>query len=156
MTKAKHWVPEGYHTVTPYLIVSDAASAIEFYKTAFGAGELMRLPGPGGKVMHAEVKIGDSPVMLADEFPEMGMRSPSSMGGSPVSICPYVQDVDACFGQTIPAGAKEKRPLQDQLKFPNRKASSIGSPPPADPTPRSRHRRDCRCGRPTAQDSPAG
>ncbi len=108
-------IPDGYHSVTPYLIVSDAASAIEFYKSAFGASELMRLPGPGGKVMHAEVKIGDSPVMLADEFPEMGMRSASTMGGSPVSICLYVEDVDTCFAQAIAAGAKEKRPVQDQF-----------------------------------------
>ena len=78
--------PDGYHSVTPYLITNDAAAAIEFYKAAFGATELMRLPGPGGKLMHAEIKVGDSPIMLADEFPEMGIRSAKSFGGSPVIL----------------------------------------------------------------------
>jgi PhnB protein len=108
-------IPEGYHSVTPYLIVNDGAGAIEFYKRAFGATELMRMEGPGGKVGHAEVRIGNSPVMLADEFPDMGARSPRSLGGSPVSLLVYVEDVDAQFRQAIAAGAKEIRPLADQF-----------------------------------------
>ena len=108
-------IPEGYHTVTPYLIVKDAAGAIDFYRKAFGATELMRFAGPGGKVGHAEVKIGDSVVMLADEFPEMGFRGPQSLGGSAVSMCLYVEDVDARFHQAVAAGATVMRPLADQF-----------------------------------------
>jgi PhnB protein len=108
-------IPDGYHTATPYLIVQGAASAIDFYKNAFGATELMRLADPSGKVGHAEIKIGDSPIMLADEFPEMGIRGPQSFGGSPVSLCLYVEDVDARVGQAIAAGARVLRPLQDQF-----------------------------------------
>jgi PhnB protein len=108
-------IPQGYHTATPYLIVSGAAKAIEFYKKAFGAKELMRLADPSGKVGHAEVKIGDSPIMLADEFPEMGAKGPQAFGGSPVSICLYVEDVDALFKQAIAAGAEAKRPVVDQF-----------------------------------------
>src|SRR6478736_6754774 len=100
-------IPEGYHSVTPYLIVRGAADAIEFYKKAFGATELFRFPGPGGKVGHAEIKIGDSPIMLADEYPDMGFRGPESLGGSAVSILLYVEDVDAQFRQALSAGAKE-------------------------------------------------
>jgi PhnB protein len=85
MSKAKP-IPKGYHTATPYLIVKDAAKAIEFYKKAFGAAETMRMTQPDGRIGHAEIKIGDSPIMLADEFPEMGARSPQALGGSPVSI----------------------------------------------------------------------
>lgn len=107
--------PDGYHSITPYLITDDASAAIEFYKAAFGATELMRLPGPGGKVMHAEIKVGDSPVMLADEFPEMGIRSAKSFGGSPVSLMIYTEDVDAMFAQALAAGATEKKPLADQF-----------------------------------------
>lgn len=108
-------IPDGYHTVTPYLIIDGAADAIEFYKKAFGAVEQMRMPGPNGKVMHAEIKIGDSPIMLADEFPEMDIRGPKSLGRSPVSILLYVEDVDTLFAQAISAGAKEKKPLADQF-----------------------------------------
>lgn len=108
-------IPDGYHTVTAYLIVKDAARALEFYKKAFSATELMRLPGPDGKVMHAEIKVGDSPIMLADEFPEMGARSPQSLGGSPVSILLYVEDVDARFNQAIAAGATVQRAVRDQF-----------------------------------------
>src|ERR1700738_3299115 len=93
MSKPKP-IPEGYHTATPYLIIKDAAKAIEFYKKAFGAKEMMRMSQPDGRIGHAEIKIGDSPIMLADEFPEMGARSPQSLGGSPVSIYLYVVDVD--------------------------------------------------------------
>jgi PhnB protein len=108
-------IPDGYHSVTPYLIISGAGAAIEFYKRAFGATELLRMPGPGGKVMHAEIKIGDSPIMLADEMPEMGYRGPQALGGTPVSIMLYVQDVDKTFNQAVAAGAKVMRPLQDQF-----------------------------------------
>ena len=108
-------IPDGYHSVTPYLIVNDGAAALEFYKQAFDATEVMRMPGPGGKVMHAEIRIGDSIVMLADEFPEQHLRGPLALGGSPVGICLYVEDVDTQFAQAIQAGAKERRPLQDQF-----------------------------------------
>lgn len=108
-------IPDGYYTATAYLIVKDAARAIEFYKKAFGATEMVRMADPSGKVGHAEIKIGNSPIMLADEFPEMGIRSPESFGGSPVSIVLYVEDVDKRFRQAIAAGAKEVRPLQDQF-----------------------------------------
>jgi PhnB protein len=108
-------VPEGYHTVTPYLIVNGAARALDFYRKAFGAKEQVRMPGPDGKVMHAEIQIGDSKVMLADEFPQMGAKSPQSIGGTPVGICLYVAKVDAVYEQAVAAGAKVERPLQDQF-----------------------------------------
>ena len=115
MTSKPKPVPDGYHTATPYLIVNGAAQAIEFYKKAFGATELMRMPQPGGKIGHAEIKIGDSPIMLADESPDVGARSPQSIGGSPVSIMLYVEDVDRIFSQAVAAGAKVKRPVADQF-----------------------------------------
>src|SRR5262245_34206620 len=99
-------IPDGYHTVTPYLIVSGGAKAIEFYKRALGATEKLRLEGPEGKIGHAEIEIGDSVIMLADEFPEMGAKSPQSIGGTPVGICLYVENVDARFEQAVKAGAK--------------------------------------------------
>lgn len=108
-------IPDGYHTATPYLIVQNAAAAIEFYKRAFGATELMRLTDPRGKVGHAEIKIGDSPIMLADEMPEMGFRSPQSIGGAGVSLLLYIEDVDTRFRQATGAGAKVLRPVQDQF-----------------------------------------
>lgn len=108
-------IPEGYHTLTPYLIVKDAARAIAFYQKAFGATELMRLADPSGKVGHAEIKVGDSPIMLADEFPEMGVVGPQTLGGSPVILLLYVPDVDAQFNQAIAAGAKVLRPVKDQF-----------------------------------------
>jgi PhnB protein len=108
-------IPQGYHTATPYLIVNDGAKAIEFYKRAFGATELFRMAGPDGKIGHAEIKIGDSPIMLADEVPAMGHRSPQSLGGSPVSILLYVEDVDAVFNHAVAAGAKVARPVADQF-----------------------------------------
>jgi PhnB protein len=108
-------IPDGYHTVTPYLIVNDASRAIDFYTKAFGAKELSRFEMPGGKIGHAEIKIGDSPVMLAEEFPEMGAVSPKSLGGTPVGICLYVKDVDALAAQATAAGAKVVRPVQDQF-----------------------------------------
>ena len=108
-------IPAGYHTVTPYLIIKDAASAIEFYKQAFGAIELVRMPMPDGRVGHAELKIGDSPIMLGDEHPEMGYRSVQSYGGSPISIALYVEDCDALFTQAVAAGAKVEREIKDQF-----------------------------------------
>ena len=106
---------EGYHTVTPHMIFKSAASALDFYKQAFGAAEIMRMAGPGGKIMHAEMRIGDSIVMMADEFPEMGALSPQTVGGSPMSLMIYVENVDASFGRAISAGAKVCKPLQDQF-----------------------------------------
>jgi len=108
-------IPDGYHTATPYLIVRDAAKAIDFYKQAFGASEIMRMAGPGGKVMHAEIKIGNSPIMLADEFPEWDARSPQALGGSASSILLYVEDVDALTNRAVAAGATVVRPVQDQF-----------------------------------------
>jgi PhnB protein len=108
-------IPQGHHTVTPYLIVGDAASALEFYQTAFGGHELMRLPAPHGRIGHAEIKIGDSVVMLADENPEMDARSPQSFGGSPVSIHLYVEDVDAVTDLAIAAGATVLHPVKNQF-----------------------------------------
>jgi PhnB protein len=107
-------IPDGYHSVTPYLIVKGAAQAIEFYKKAFGATELMRFPGPNNTVAHAEIKIGDSPVMLADEG-AAEYKSPQSVGGTPVSLMIYVPDVDKVYNQAISAGAKQSRPVQDQF-----------------------------------------
>src|SRR6267142_2362880 len=101
-------IPEGYHTATPYLIIRGAAGAIEFYKKAFGATELFRFPAPEGKIGHAEIKIGDSPIMLADEYPDMGYKGPQSLGGSPVSLMIYVEDVDTIFNQAVAAGASVK------------------------------------------------
>jgi PhnB protein len=108
-------IPEGYHSVTPYLYVKGAAQAIEFYKRAFSATERMRIAQPDGRVGHAEIQIDDSVIMLSDEFLEMGASSPQSLGGSPVSIHLYVEDADAMFKQAIAAGAKVKRPVADQF-----------------------------------------
>jgi len=107
-------VPEGYHTLTPYLIVSGAEAAIDFYKQAFGAQELFRFPFQG-KIGHAELQIGDSRFMLADEFPEMGARAPGTIGGSPVGLCLYVENCDAVFEKAVAAGATVERPLKDQF-----------------------------------------
>ena len=108
-------VPAGYHNVTPYLMVRNGAAAIEFYKKAFNAVELMRFPGPGGKIMHAEVKIGDSPVMLADENPQEGYVGPQTLGGVGASMMLYVEDVDKLFAQAVAAGATVKREVADQF-----------------------------------------
>jgi PhnB protein len=107
-------IPEGYHSVTPYLIVKGAAKAIDYYKKVFGATEIMRMPGPNGTVGHAEIKIGDSVIMLADEQ-QGNFRSPEGLGGSPVSLMVYVEDVDTTFKQAISNGAKETRAVQDQF-----------------------------------------
>ena len=108
-------IPDGYRTATPYLIVQGAAQAIEFYKRAFGASELLRMPDPQGRVAHAEIKIGDSVIMLADEHPAVGHRGPRSLGGSSVSILLYVADVDQVFERSVKAGAKAQRPVADQF-----------------------------------------
>lgn len=108
-------IPDGYHTATPYLIIRGAGDAIEFYQKAFGATELFRMATPDGKIGHAEIKIGDSPIMLADEFPEMGYQSPQTLGGSPVSIMIYVEDVDTIFNQAVAAGATVKEAVSDKF-----------------------------------------
>jgi PhnB protein len=108
-------IPEGYHSVTPYLCAKGAAQAIEFYKKALSATERMRITQPDGRVGHAEIQIGDSVIMLSDEFPEMGVRSPETLGGSPMSIHLYVEDSDAMFKQAVAAGATVKRPVEDQF-----------------------------------------
>lgn len=108
-------IPKGYHSVTPYLIVKGAAKAIEFYKQAFGATETFRMPQPDGKIGHAELKIGDSTIMLADEFPERNVRGPESLGGSPVMIHLYIDDVDTVAKRAVASGAKEIRPVQNQF-----------------------------------------
>lgn len=115
MARAVRFIPDGFHTATPYLIIRNASVAIDFYKRAFGAVELTRHADPNGKIRHAEIRVGDSPIMLTDEwseFPEW--QSPQSRGGSPVHIYLYVEDADALFAQAIGAGAKQLLPMQDQ------------------------------------------
>src|SRR5208337_666869 len=107
--------PEGYHSVTPYLFIKGAASAIEFYKNVFGATELMRMPGPNGQIMHAELRIGDSIVMLSDENPQMGALSPQSIGGTASGLNVYIANVDGVTQKAIDAGAKLVRPVKDQF-----------------------------------------
>jgi len=108
-------IPEGFHSVTPYLTVNDAARAIDFYKRAFGATERFRMDGPAGKVGHAELKIGNSIVMIADEMPGAGTRSPQSLGGTTCGVFVYVEDVDAAFNRAASAGAKVDMPLADMF-----------------------------------------
>jgi len=109
-------VPKGMHTLTPNLVIRDCARAIEFYKRALGAEEITRMPAPDGKsVWHAELRIGDSTVMLADEYPEIGARTPQTIGGTPVSLVLYVEDVDATVARAVAAGAKLTRPVADQF-----------------------------------------
>lgn len=108
-------IPEGYHSVTPYLCCRNAGAAIDFYKKAFGATELMRMGAPGEKIGHADIQIGDSHLMLADEFPEMGFLSPQTVGGSPVMIHLYVEDADATTARAVAAGAKVVKPVEDQF-----------------------------------------
>lgn len=119
-------IPEGYHTVTPYLIVDGATAALDFYKMAFGATERMRLTGPDGKVGHAEINVGDSVIMLADEFPAMDARGPKSIGGSPISILLYMDDVDAVVQKCVAAGAKLTQPVED--KFYGDRSGAIEDP----------------------------
>ena len=114
MAKVKP-IPDGYPRVTPYLHVDGASRAIEFYSTVFGATERMRMAAPGGRIGHAELQIGDSVIMLADEFPDMNVRGPKTIGGTPVTVMVYVEDVDQVFNRAIKAGAKEIRPVMDQF-----------------------------------------
>lgn len=108
-------IPDGYHSVTPYLIVKGASEALEFYARALDAQELFRMPMPDGRIGHAEMKIGDSPIMLADEMPEMGYRSPQTLGGAAVSIMVYLENVDEVYQRCLSMGAKELQPLQNQF-----------------------------------------
>jgi len=107
-------IPDGYHSLTPYLIIDGAAKALEYYKQAFGATELFRMEHEG-KIGHAEMKIGDSPFMLADANPQMGHKSPKALDGTPVSLMIYVDDCDTIFKQALDAGGVEVRPMQDQF-----------------------------------------
>ena len=113
-TKAQA-IPKGYHTVTPSLVVDGAAKALDFYKKALEAEELMRFPGPDGTIMHAEIRIGDSRIMLGDEMPEQGGRGPKSYGGTPVSFFVYRENVDAAWKRAVEAGGKPIMPLADQF-----------------------------------------
>jgi len=108
-------IPDGYPRVSPYLCVSGGSAALDFYKSVFGATERMRMPAPDGRIGHAELQLGDSVIMLADEYPEMGVRSPRSIGGTPVTISVYVEDVDAVFNRAVAAGAKTLRAVEDQF-----------------------------------------
>jgi PhnB protein len=119
-------IPEGYHTVTPYLIIDGAAAAIDFYKKALGARELFRVPMADGKIGHAEIMVGDTPIMVADEFPEMNYRSPKHYGGTPVSLALYVDDVDGLFDRAVSAGASVRQPVQD--KFYGDRSGTIEDP----------------------------
>ncbi len=111
----KQIVPQGYHTVTPNVVVNDPAEALEFYKKAFGAEETVRMPGPDGRIIHAEMRIGDSVMMIAPEMPDMGTSSPKKYGGSPVGFYVYVEDVDAAWKRALDAGAKSTMPLADMF-----------------------------------------
>ncbi len=115
MSKKVKPIQEGYNRITPYLFVRDASRAIEFYKKAFGATEVTRMADPDGRVGHAELEIGGEKFMLSDEWPEMGARSPKALGGSPVMIHLYVEDVDAVANRAVAAGAKLQRPVEDQF-----------------------------------------
>ena len=108
-------IPDGYSSVTPYLIVTGAARALDYYKMAFGATELMRFDGPDGKIMHAEIQIGDARVMVADESPEMGHKSPQSIGGSGTGLMLYVDDVDATFERAVTGGGKVMKAVENQF-----------------------------------------
>ncbi len=115
MTTRIKAIPDGHHTATPYLVITNAGKAIEFYKEAFGAMERMRLASPDGKVMHAEIKIGDSPIMLCDECPDWNALSPQTIGGTAVSIMLYVEDADTVVNRAVEAGAKLLMPVADQF-----------------------------------------
>jgi PhnB protein len=108
-------IPDGYHAITPYLSIKGASEAIEFYKRAFGATERMRMAQPDGRIGHAELQFGDSCVMLSDESPEMDFRAPGTIGGTPVHLYLYVDDVDAVVKRAVEAGATVVRPVQDQF-----------------------------------------
>lgn len=115
MSDSVQAIPDGYHSITPYLIVDGASDAIEFYKKVFGATELMRLPMGEGKLGHAEIQIGSSRVMMADEHPQMGALGPKTVGGSPVTLHVYIENVDAVFEGAVAAGAEVVRPVMDQF-----------------------------------------
>lgn len=115
MTSKVKPIPDGYHTATPYLSVRGAGAALDFYKRAFGAKEIMRMPGPNGTIGHAEIQIGNSRIMLADEFPQMGFVGPQTRGGTSVHLHLYVEDADARVAQAVAAGATVKRAVQDQF-----------------------------------------
>ena len=119
-------IPKGYEGATPYLIVKGAVNALEFYKKAFGAEEIMRIPAPGGKVGHAEIKIGGAIIMLADEFPEMNHRSPQTLGGTPVTIFIYVQDVDSFVKRAVANSAKIVTAVEN--KFYGDRSGSLEDP----------------------------
>jgi PhnB protein len=108
-------IPQGYRTVTPYLTLNDTARAIDFYKRAFGATEVMRFDGPGGKIAHAEIKIGDSMIMLGDEMPGMGSKSPQALGGTSTGVMLYVENADTVFNKAVAAGAQVESPLADMF-----------------------------------------
>ena len=114
-TPAKKAIPDGMHTLTPHIVCEGASDAIAFYRKAFNAEELTRLPAPGGKVMHAAIRIGDSVVMLMDDFPEWGSLGPKALKGSPVTLHLYVQDVDAAIKQAVAAGAQVTMPAADMF-----------------------------------------
>jgi uncharacterized glyoxalase superfamily protein PhnB len=115
MAKSTQAIPKGFHTVTPSLMVAGAAKAIDFYKKALGAQEVSRFPGPDGSIMHAELRIGDSPIMLGDEMPEQGGKGPKSLGGTPVNLFIYQDNVDAAWKRALDAGGKQIMPLADQF-----------------------------------------
>ncbi|EKU82336.1 PhnB protein [Massilia sp. UYP32] len=115
MNQAVRPIPEGYRTVTPHLVCDKAGEAIDFYKKAFGAVELARMPGPDGRIMHAELRIGDSAIMLADAFPEFGSQGPLALKGSPVTIHLYVNDADAVWARALEAGARPTMELADMF-----------------------------------------
>ena len=108
-------IPDGYPRVMPYLYIDGAQAAIDFYTSVLGAGVRMTMPGPDGRIGHAEITIGDSVIMLADEFPDMGVRGPKLVGGSPVTVHVYVEDVDATFDKALTAGATTLRPVEDKF-----------------------------------------
>ncbi|ABC31484.1 uncharacterized protein conserved in bacteria [Hahella chejuensis KCTC 2396] len=126
MSKQVKPIPDGFHSVTPYLIIKGAADALAFYKRAFGAEETLRINGPNGSIGHAEIQIGDSRIMLADEFPDMQCLSPQTLGGSPVSLMLYVPDVDATFAKALAAGAKVRTQIED--KFYGDRSGSLEDP----------------------------
>jgi PhnB protein len=126
MTDSVKPIPEGFHAVTPYLIIKGAADALEFYKKAFGAVERFRMAGPDGSIGHAEIQIGDSIIMLGDECPEMGHPSVQSLGGSPVGFYIYLENVDEAFQRAVDAGAKVSRPLEN--KFYGDRTGSVSDP----------------------------
>ena len=115
MSKKVRAVPEGYHSVTPYLVLRQASDAIEFDKKAFDAAEVFRMPGPDGAIAHAEIRIGDSQIMMCEENPQMGAQSPQALGGSPANLFLYVEDVDAAYKKAVDAGATATMPPQDMF-----------------------------------------